>query len=74
MGSGGSQTLWSPSNEAGAKSGFIIDTVHVLVCVYVISGWPKNHAILFKLPVASAVIDGGTLRFTSEPFKREQSN
>ena len=73
MGSGGSQTLWSPSNEAGAKSGFIIDTVHGVLCV-VISGWLKNHAISFKLPVASAVIDGGTLRFTNEPFKREQSN
>ncbi len=28
MGSGGSQTLWSPSNEAGAYKGVSIDTVH----------------------------------------------
>ena len=60
MGSGGSQTLWSPSNEAGAyMRGFLIDTVHVFRC---------NLAGLKTTPcsdgtVASAVIDGGTLRF-----------
>ncbi len=75
MGSGGSQTLWSPSNEAGAYKGFIIDTVHISVCL------PSTATAAFGVCICklyiwadlttdrswtaldtSAVVDGGTLK------------
>ena len=78
MGSGGSQTLWSPSNEAGAYIGFLIDAVHKSVCLpntataafgmcnlYIWAG--LTTAIVTIVTVASADVDGGTL-------KRDKSN
>ena len=47
--------------------GFIIDTVHVLG-IYL--GWLNNRPCS-DMSVSRAVIDGGTLRFIAEPFKRE---
>ena len=73
MGSGGSQTLWSPSNEAGAYIGFIIDTVHSSfslermndkqTLVYIWAGLTTATST----SACNAVVDGGAL-------KRDQSN
>ena len=66
--------------------GFLIDTVHgllslekmnnqkALICsqAYIWAGLKTTPCS--DGTVASAVIDGGTLRFIAEPFKREQSN
>ena len=49
MGSGGAQSLWSPSYEAGAKR-FKIDTPYFVA-----------EYILHMVTPFSAAIDGGTL-------------
>jgi hypothetical protein len=66
MGSGGALTLWSPSNEAGAFRGFLIDVRAVFWELYVrcVSGWyrpPFRHG-LHPLWGCRSVIDGGTLK------------
>tara|TARA_B100001105_G_C22050309_1_gene297902 strand:- start:125 stop:319 length:195 start_codon:yes stop_codon:yes gene_type:complete len=64
MGSGGSLTLWPPSNEAGAHEGF--DRCPCWVDIHFGSGFGEHPALKIIL-VTNADIDGGT-------SKREQSN
>ena len=61
MGSGGSQTLWSPSYEAGAYGKYVlkINTVHFHKPII-------RRAMIIHLQVSmvetKTVIDGGTLK------------
>jgi hypothetical protein len=58
MGSGGSLTLWSPSNEAGALG---YDRCRARrVCDYI---WAGSIAAAMFGQIFKAVVDGGTLRF-----------
>jgi hypothetical protein len=61
MGSGGSLTLWSPSNEAGATAGFLID---VCIRANLAAYRPPTALRVFPLcdcvaRVSRPVIDGG---------------
>ena len=52
MGSGGALTLWSPSNEAGAFRGFLIDVRAVFceavceMCVWLVSSATWDTAVI----------------------------
>ncbi len=74
MGSGGSQTLWSPSNEAGAYKGVLIDAVHgILISLYVKlliwAGLTTDHVLTACFPGLSLMV--GLYGSLWEPFKRE---
>jgi hypothetical protein len=55
MGSGGSLTLWSPSNKAGGER-FLIDAL--FQALYFRRIWLK----IVSIKASKAVIDGGTLK------------
>ena len=63
MGSGGSLTLWPPSNKAGAYQFVVLIDALMSAFAFIgplLSGCDLNILLTADMPVTRTVIDGGT--------------